>query len=126
MTWWILLAMAGFLTWLSFRQYNLLFSFCASLLWFAVWGNHLNNPPAGVAVGSFVFNLLFYTFLLMANAVMLLYFRNRGRMSSGQTRTAVEQANYEKEYNEAKNAPSDDTEEYRQRVRKALRPRRRR
>ncbi len=126
MTWWILLALAGFLTLLSLRHYNLFFSLSGALLWLAIWGYHLNNPPANVAIGSFVFDLLFYVFIMMFIATIYLFFVNRGRMPSGKTRTPVEQAKYEKEYEEAKRLPSDGEEAYRQRVRRALRSKRRR
>ena len=85
MTWWILLAIAGFLTWLSSRNASLGYAVSAFFLWFAVWGYHLNNPPANVVIGTLVYDLLYYTFLIMAFATLLWYWRNRGRTES-QTR----------------------------------------
>lgn len=126
MTFWILLAVAGFLTWLSLKKYNLLFSLCGSMGWLAVWAYNLSHPPTGVTTGTFLHDLLTYTFILMAIAVMFIYFGNRGRISSGTVRTAREQADYDKEYKEASAAPLEETEVYRQRVRRALHPRQRR
>lgn len=83
MTFWILLSTAGFLTIMSLRYYNLILSFAASLGWIALWMYNLNYPPANIAVGTTLHEVLVYTFIIMAIATIYMYFRNRGRASIG-------------------------------------------
>lgn len=83
MTFWILLATAGFLTVMSLRHYYLMLSFSAALGWIALWMYNLNYPPTNITIGSTLHEVLVYTFIMMAIATMYMYFRNRGRTSAG-------------------------------------------
>ena len=121
MTFWILLAIAGFLTLLSIRMYNIIFSLAASLGWFAVWGYHLNNPPANITIGTFVYDLLYYIFIIMAIVVMYIYFRNRGKQTSVTKISAENNEIVARTYN---GGMEETPDEYRMRVRRALRSRR--
>ncbi len=81
MTFWILLATAGFLTVISLRYNNILYSLAGSLVWIALWMYNLSYPPANIVIGSTLHEVLVYTFIIMAIATMYMYFRNRGRTS---------------------------------------------
>ncbi len=126
MTFWILLAIAGFLTLLSLKHYNIIFSFAGTLGWMAVWGYNLDHPPSNVVVGTFVYDLLYYTFIIVAIAVMLIYFRNRSRQTSGSGGGNVERGETSVRAIREGGAMSESAEEYRMRVRRALHPNRRR
>lgn len=117
MTFWILLSIAGFFTLLASRANNFVYPVIASLGWWTVWGYNLNNPPAGITVGTFIYDLLYYTFILISIGVFFLYFRNRNRLSASQGRTAREQADYDREYKEYSTAPLSDDEAYRRQIR---------
>ena len=122
MTFWILLVLAGFLTILSMRYYNILFSFGGMLGWIAVWVYNLNSPPTGITVGTFLHDVLTYTFIIMAIAVMYIYFRNRGKQKAG---LSVEDGKIVASKS-SEEPEMDENIAYRQTVRRALHPRRRR
>ena len=124
MTWWILLALAAFLTWLSLRYYNFVFSLTGMLMWFAVWGYNLNTPPAGVTIGTFLYDVLYYAFFFLALATFLGYFRGRRRQETTTT-LGVEDGKIVAQSTSERNI-TEPVEEYRQRVRRALNPNRRR
>lgn len=128
MTFWILLVIAGFFTLLSLRYRNLLFSFSGMLGWIAVWVYHQNYPPTNIVQGTFLYELLLYAFIVMAMAVMFLYFWNRSRGFTGYPRTAKEQASYDNELRTAGDSDKGLLElgenEYRVKVRRSLRSRR--
>lgn len=44
--------------------------------WIGLWAYNLNSPPSGITQGSFVHEVLTYSFILMAIAIMILYLRN--------------------------------------------------
>lgn len=123
MTFWILLVIAGFLTILSIRRYNIIFSFSGALGWMALWGYNLNNPPANITVGTFVYDLLYYTFIIMAIAVIYIYFAGRSKRESTASLSVENGKIVAQSTSEETREP---TEEYRQRVRRALRQNRRR
>lgn len=83
MTFWIILAIAGFLTAISLRYRNLLFSLAGSLGWLALWMYNFSYPPTNITVGSTLHEFLVYTFILMAIGTMLVYFWNRSRGYTG-------------------------------------------
>lgn len=121
MAFWILLAIAGFLTSLSIRRYNLIFSFAGALAWMAVWGYNLNYPPANIVVGSFVYDLLYYIFIIMAIAVIFIYFVGKGKRESS---LRVEDGKIvASTMTETQSEAGETPEQYRQRVRRALHPR---
>lgn len=88
MTFWILLAIAAFLTFLSLKHYNLLFSLGGSLGWLTLWMYNLNYPPTNITIGSTLHEFLIYTFIIMAIATILIYFRSGRRVA--QERGGVE------------------------------------
>lgn len=117
MTWWILLAVAGFFTLLASRRYEFVYTAIASLFWWGVWGYYTTTPPAGVTAGTFLYDLVYYSFIMVALGVFFLYFRNRKRVPVGYNRTAQEQAEYEREYKVASTKALPDDEAYRQQIR---------
>jgi predicted permease len=120
MTFWILLAIAGFLTYLSLRYRNFWLSASGALGWFAVWWYNTQYPPTNIAVNSFGHQVLYYLFILLAIGTFFNWIRNRNRIPTNE-RTAREQAEYEMEYREAKQGEVDRTIAYRRNVRRLLR-----
>jgi hypothetical protein len=111
---------------ISLRYYNLLFSFVAMISWVGLWAYNLNYPLTNITQGSFVHEVMTYSFIIMAVVVMLLYFRNRGQAQG------MFNANTEKEgaKNTNNSTPSRglmelDTNEYRKLMRERIRNRRR-
>ena len=129
MTYCILLAIAIILTIVSLRWRNILFTLGGTIGWLTLWVYNFDNPPTNITQGSTAHEFLIYTFIVMAIATLLMYFRNRNRGYSGYPRTPEEQAEYDRTV-KAPPAPQPymemGEEEYRNRVRKALRPNRRR
>ncbi len=91
MTYWIILVMALALSLISLRYRNILFALGGTLGWIALWAYHQSNPPAGVSVGSFVHEVMYYAFIVMAIAVMFVYFKNRDRGYTGYPTTKSEE-----------------------------------
>ena len=75
----ILVIIAIALTVISLRWYSLLFSFVAMLGWIALWAFNISSPPAGITEGSFIHEVLYFTYIVMGIGTMLLYFRSRGK-----------------------------------------------
>ena len=121
MTFWILLAIAGFLTFLSVRYFNFWLSACGALSWISVWWYNTQFPPTNIAVNSFGHQILYYVFILLAIGTFFNWVRNRDRLPSGYTRTAKEQAEYESDYKSASNGEVDERIAYHDKVQKALR-----
>ena len=126
MTFWILLVIAGFLTLLSIKRYNLIFSFAATLMWLAVWGYNLDNPPANITIGTFVYDLLYYTFIIMAIAVIFIYFVGKSKRESTTSLRVEDGRIVAHTVSETQSTVGETPEQYRQRVNRALHPNRRR
>lgn len=129
MTFWILLVIAVVLSYISLKWQNILFSLGAAIGWFALWRYNLDHPPTNIVAGDITHEWLTYLFLIMAIAVMLMWFRNRGRGYTGYPRTASEERTYQSIIKEPKQASSyreETADEYKLRVWRALHPRRRR
>ena len=124
MTFWILLVMAGFLTVLALWRYNFVFYFVASFGWWGLWAYHVNYPPANIVIGTLAYDIIYYTLILVALGVFLLYFIGR-RQRQSMTSLGVEDGKIVAN-TASQESTADATEEYRQRVRRALNPRRRR
>lgn len=120
MTFWILGVLAGFLTFMAVKRHNFVFYAGASLGWWALWGYNLSNPPANITIGTFVYDILYYSLILMAIGVFLLYFRNRNQMSgtsaNGETRESGNDSTVERG-----SLITMPPEEYRDRIRRAVR-----
>ncbi len=126
MTFWILLVIAVTLSFLSLRYYNLLFSLCAALGWLAIWMYNLNNPPAGITIGTSLHDLLTYTFIVMAIAIMLTYFMRGNKVLGGKSRSSFEAQDNARRMPENRGLMDMSQEEYRARVNRALHNRRER
>ena len=123
MTYWVLLAIAGFLTLLSLRHHNILFSLSGMLGWIGVWAYNLNYPPTNITVGTFMHDVLTYTYIMMAIAVMYIFFRGR---RSRDTITSVGAVDGKiMAHTSTQEERGETTAEYRQKVRKAPHPNRR-
>jgi hypothetical protein len=120
MTFWILLAIAGFLTLLSIRRYNLIFSFAGALGWMAVWGYHLEHPPANITVGTLVYDLLYYTFIIMAIAVIYLYFAGRSKRESTTSLSVEDGKIVANTISETQGTTGESVEEYRNRMHRRI------
>lgn len=129
MTFWILLTLAVVLSYISLKWRNILFSLGAMLGWISLWRYNLDYPPTNIVVGDITHTWLTYLFLIMAIAVMLIWFFNRQRSYTGYPKTAQEERDYQEELKKPRQSSSyeeETNEEYRTRVRKAVRGRRRR
>jgi len=81
-TWTILFAFSATLTVISFRNINILLSLGATIGWFSLMAYNLDNPLVGVAQGSVIHQWLTMGFIAIGLAVMLMFFKNRGKMVS--------------------------------------------
>lgn len=122
MTYWIVLAIAGYLSWLSLRRYNIAFAIAGTLSWFAVWGYHTTNPPTNIVAGTFVYDILYYAYIVMGIAIMFIYLSGRTGSKSKASLT-VEDGKIVAESSTQENVPSG-LEEYRATMRRAVRRRR--
>lgn len=127
-TWTILLIFASILTIISFRNINILLSLGATIGWFSLMAFNLENPLVGVAQGSVIHQWLTMGFIAIGIAVMLMYFRNRGRtagvyrsIGGGEGLAGTNPPSYE-----PKGLMEMTPDEYKAKTRKALHPRRRR
>ena len=87
-TWTILLVFSSILTIISFRNINILLSLGAMIGWLSLMAFNLENPLVGVIQGSVIHQWLTLGFIAIGIAVMLIFFKNRGRMvgiSDGRT-----------------------------------------
>ena len=82
MTFWILLALAGWVSFLSLRSKNMLLSLGASIMWLALMAYNLKFPPTNITQGDTIHEWLTMGFIVLAIAVLLAWFRNRGRTES--------------------------------------------
>lgn len=122
MTFWILGVLAGFLTLLATKRYTFVYYAAASLAWFALWGYNVNFPPANITVGTFVYDVLYYTLIFVAIGVFLLYFVGRSRRNTSTTLGLNEEGNLT--VNSSSQTTFGGNDEYRQRMRRAYRGRR--
>lgn len=83
MTFWILMVLATVLTYFSFRYRNIALSLASTLSWFGLWVYNLSYPPTNITAGSLTYDILFYTLLIMAAGVMVMYWFNRQRGYTG-------------------------------------------
>ena len=81
-TWTILLVFSSVLTVISLRNINILLSLGAMIGWLSLMAYNLENPLVGVAQGSVIHQWLTLGFIAIGIAVMLMFFRNRGKMVS--------------------------------------------
>lgn len=124
LTYIILVVFAIIMTWLSLIRYQFVLSVVAMLAWFALWGYHLTNPPTNITIGTFVYDLLYYGYIIMALGVFLKYIAGR---TGRQTKTSykIEDGSIVSESTTVESKPVNRKEEYRTKVRRALRPNRR-
>ncbi len=125
MTWFEIVAVAALLTILALRYTNLLFSLGAAIFWLVLWGYNLDHPPGGIAQGSALHEWMTFGFVIMAMAVMFMWVRNRGKpvtSVTGRISKNGEEGDIEIEH---KGLMDLNEDEYRTRVRRALRSRRR-
>jgi len=82
MTWITLLAFATILSVMSLRHINILLSLGAMIGWFSLMAFNLANPLVGIVQGSAIHQWLTMGFIAIGIAIMLMYFRNRGKIAS--------------------------------------------
>lgn len=132
MTYWILLAIAVVLSFMSIaiRHINILVAFGASMAWLTLMAYNLTTPPAGITVGSTVHQWLTLVFLIVAIAVFMMWVRNRGRTESvtrvGLGKGEVVAGTAKKEGVSGRGLLGMNDDEYRTYIRKTLHPNRRR
>lgn len=85
MTYWILLALAGWVSFLSLRSRNMLLALGASIMWISLMAYNLNYPPTNITKGDTIHEFLTFGFLALAIATLVAWVRTRGRTES-QTR----------------------------------------
>ncbi len=129
MTFWIFLAVASVLSYFSLRYIHILLSLGASVAWLALWRYNLVYPPTNVVVGDITHTWMTYVFVIVAIAVMFMWFRERGRTESV-TRAALGKEEViiqttKREGVTGKNLMGLTEEEYKASVRRSLRRRRR-
>jgi hypothetical protein len=130
MTFWILLVIAGWLTYYSLKYNHLLLSLGASIAWLTLMGYNLNFPPTNVVVGSTIHEWMTYVFVIVAIAIGFAWFRGRGRTESttrvGLGKEEIIAQTTTKTGVTGKNLMNQSEEEYRASVRRSLHPSRRR
>ncbi len=82
MTFWILLVLAGWVSYLSLRSKNMLLALGASIMWLALMAYNLNFPPTNITQGDTIHEWLTMGFVVLAIAVLMAWFKNRGRTES--------------------------------------------
>lgn len=82
MTFWILLVLAGWVSFLSLRSQNILLALGASIMWLALMAYNLNFPPTNITRGDTIHEFLTLGFIGIAIAVLLAWFRTRGKIES--------------------------------------------
>ena len=124
MTFWILLAIAAFLTYISFKWRNILLSLGAMISWFVLWRYNNDFSPTNIVQGDITHTWMTYTFLVLAIAVMFMFFRNRAKDYTGYPRSVDEEREYQDKLKAPKQASSfadESNTEYKRRVRRAVR-----
>ncbi len=129
MTYWVLLVIAGLLSFLSLRHKHLLLALGASISWLTLMSYNLTNPPTNITIGSTLHEWMTYVFVAVAIAMVFIWFRSRGRTEST-TRVALGDGEViaqttKREGVTGKNLMEQSPEEYRATVRRSLRKRRR-
>lgn len=77
-TFWVLLAVAGLLTYFYFKQkWNVLWAIITGIMWIVISFYVLANPPTGIVLGSFIHNGLISIFAGAGISVFFLWFRNK-------------------------------------------------
>jgi hypothetical protein len=122
----ILGIIAVIFTIISLRYYNLLFSFVAMLSWIGLWAYNLNYPLTNIVRGSFIHEVMTYSFIIMAVVVMLVYFRNRGQ-AQGMFNANTDKEGVKNINNsvQSRGLMELDTNEYRRLMRERINSRRR-
>jgi len=82
----------------------------------AVWGYNLDNPPANITVGTFVYDLLYYMFMLMAIAVIFIYFVGRSKRESTTSLSVEDGKIVANTISETQGTTGESVEEYRNRM----------
>lgn len=129
-TWTILLVFSSILTIISFRNINILLSLGATIGWFSLMAYNLDNPLVGITQGSVIHQWLTMGFIAIGLAVMLMFFKIRGRMvdrseSWGEVRSRREGGGEEVPTPERRGLMDMNSGEYRATVRRAVRRRKR-
>ena len=129
MTFWIILALAGWVSFLSLRHHNMLLSLGASIMWLALMAYNLNYPPTNIVQGDTIHEWMTMGFVIIAMAMMFMWFRERGR-SVSQTRVTANEDGINISSEKQEGLPRTSlmdagNEEYRARVRRAVRSKRR-
>ena len=128
MTWFEIVAVAALLTILSLRYSNLLMSLGAAMFWLVLWGYNLEHPPAGITQGSALHEWMTMGFVMMAMAIMFMWVRNRGKSTSISGSITRSKNGEEAEVDmriQSHNLMELTEDEYKERVRAALHPKRR-
>lgn len=98
--------------------------------WLSLMAYNLTTPPAGIAVGSAVHEWLTLVFIIIAIAVMYMWFRQRGRTESvtrvGMGEGEIVAHTTKREGVSGRSLMGMSEDEYRDDVRRALRTRGRR
>ena len=82
MTFGMFVALAIGVSWLSLIRKNLLLSLGASIMWLSLMAYNLNFPLTNVTQGDTIHEFMTLGFITMALAVLLAWYRNRGRTES--------------------------------------------
>ncbi len=128
MTWLELVGVASILTFIALHYNNILLSLASSVFWLVLWAYNLDHPPAGVVQGSAIHEWMTMGFVIVAMAVMFIWFRSRKAVSSVTGRITKGKNGEEGETTinmeiEHKGLLDMSEDEYRAKVRKALRRR---
>ena len=123
-TFWILLALAGLLSWFSLRHINVLLALSSSMAWLTLMGYNLNYPPTNITQGSTLHEWLTLVFVVLAITMIFWWFRTRGRTETV-TRAKIEDGEVVAHSTKV-DGITERNDAYRQTIRKALHPNRRR
>lgn len=121
-----MIAIAFALLFASFRYHNILLSLGGAICWLVLWRQNMVTPITTDTVSS---EWLSYLYIGMAMTWMLIFFLRRGRASNlpnGSSPNGSVNFDSGLPYQNGESTPnwSDDANEYRQKVRGALRQRR--
>jgi len=126
MTWITLLAFATILSIMSLRHINILLSLGAMIGWLSLMAFNVENPLVGIAQGSAIHQWLTMGFIAIGIAIMLMFFRNRGKIASVIGGVSGGSSDSTPPSNERKGLMEMSEGEYKVVVRKAVHPNRRR
>ena len=107
----------------------MLLSLGASIMWLALMAYNLNYPPTNIVQGDTIHEWMTMGFVIIAMAMMFMWFRERGR-SVSQTRVTANEDGINISSEKQEGLPRTSlmdagNEEYRARVRRAVRSKRR-